>query len=85
MARIASSVNACCYRHVPYDVINKRYSASIGRWPAENAKRFTESLNDFVFIDISAFTAYFSFVIFFFVYKLFFFLRTIKMSKKKWN
>ena len=82
MARIASGVNACCYRHVPYDVINKRYSASIGRWPAENAKRFTESLNDFVFINISAFTAYFSFVIFFCTS---FFLRTIKMSKKKWN
>ena len=71
MARIASGGNACCYRHVPYDVIYKRYSASIGRWPAENAKRFTESLNDFVFIDISAFTAYFSFVIFFGI--LFFF------------
>ena len=28
---IASGINACCYRHVPYDVINKRYSASFGR------------------------------------------------------
>ena len=31
MARIASGVNACCHRHVPYDVINKRLSASFGR------------------------------------------------------
>ena len=23
MTRIASGINACCYRHVPYDVINK--------------------------------------------------------------
>ena len=46
MAPIASCINACCYRHVPYDVIHKR---------------FAESLNDFVFIDISAFTAYFAF------------------------
>ena len=61
MAQIASGVNACCYRLVPYDVINKRYSASFGGYPAENAKRFTESLNDFVFIDISAFTADFAF------------------------
>ena len=66
MARIASSVKACCYRHVPYDVINKRYSALIGRLPAENAERFAESLNDIVFIDISAFTAYFAFGVFFF-------------------
>ena len=71
MARIASGVNGCCYRYVPYDVINKRYSASFGRLPAENAERFAESLNDFVFIDISAFTAYFAFE--FFVYC---FLRT---------
>ena len=61
MAQIASGVNACCYRHVPYDVINKRYSVSFGRWPAENAERFTKSLNDIVFIDISAFTSYFPF------------------------
>ena len=31
MARIASGVNACCHRHVPYDVINKRLSALFGR------------------------------------------------------
>ena len=31
MARIASGVDACCYRHVPYDVINKRLSASFAR------------------------------------------------------
>ena len=68
MARIASGVKTCCYRHVPYDVINKRYSALSGRYPAEKAER----LNDFVFIDISAFTAYFAFG--FFVYCLF--LRT---------
>ena len=61
MVQIASGVNACCYRHVPYDVINKRYSASFGRQPAENAERFAELLNDIVFIDISAFTAYFAF------------------------
>ena len=24
MTRVASGVNACCYRHVPYDLINKR-------------------------------------------------------------
>ena len=69
MARIASGVNAWCYRHVFYDVINKRNSASFGRLPAENAERFVESLNDFVFIDISAFTAYFAFR--FFVYCFF--------------
>ena len=51
MARIASGVNACCYHHVPFDVINKRYSAAS---PAENAERFSESLSDSVFIDISA-------------------------------
>ena len=28
LARITSCVSACCYRHVPYDVINKRYLAS---------------------------------------------------------
>ena len=61
MAQIASDVNAYCYRHVPYDVINKRYLASCGRWPAENAECFAESLNDFIFIDISVFTAYFAF------------------------
>ena len=65
MARIASGVNACCYRHVPYDIINKRYSASFGRSPAENAERFAEPLNDTVFIDISAFTACFAFGFFF--------------------
>ena len=43
MARIASGVNACCYCHVPYAVINKRYSASFGRLLAENAERFAES------------------------------------------
>ena len=26
--RITSGVNACCYRHVPYEVINKRYSTA---------------------------------------------------------
>ena len=58
MARIASGVDACCHRHVPYDVINKRLSASFGRKPAENAEGFVEPLNDIVFIEISAFTAY---------------------------
>ena len=61
MARIASGVNACCYLHVPYDVINKWYSPSFGHKPTENAERFAESLNDIVFIDIFAFTAYFAF------------------------
>ena len=59
MAQIASGVDPCCYRHVPYDVINKRLLASFGRLSAENAKRFAKSLNDIVFIDISAFTACF--------------------------
>ena len=33
MAHIASDVNVCCYRHVPYDVyvIDKCYSTSFGR------------------------------------------------------
>ena len=66
MVRIASGVNVCCYRQVAYDVINKRYSASCGRYPVEIAERFAESLNDIVLIDISAFTAYFAFG--FFVY-----------------
>ena len=61
MAPIASGANACCSRHVPYDVINKCYSASFSRLLAENAERFTESLYDFVFIDFSAFTLYFAF------------------------
>ena len=61
MARIAFGVNACCLRHVSYDVIKKCYSKSFGRYPAENAKQFAESLNNIVFIDISAFTAYFAF------------------------
>ena len=66
MARIASGVNACCHRHDPYDIINKRLSSSFSYYPAENAERFAKSLNDMVFIDISAFTTYFAFG--FFVY-----------------
>ena len=62
MARIASGGNAYCYRHFLYDVINKRYLASLGRLPVENAERFAESLNNTVFNDISAFTACFAFV-----------------------
>ena len=43
--------------HVPYDVVNKHCSESFGRKLAENAERFADSLNNIVFIDISAFTA----------------------------
>ena len=57
MAQIASGINACCHCHVPYDVINKRLSASFGPYTAENAERFPVLLNDIVFIDISAFAA----------------------------
>ena len=64
MARIASGINACCYRHVPYDVINKRIFRPQVR--PENAEHFAESLKDIVFIDISAFTMCFAFG--FFVY-----------------
>ena len=54
MARIACGVNACCHRHVPYDVINKRL-------PVENAERLAELLNDIVSIGISTFNACYAF------------------------
>ena len=42
MARIASGVNACFHRHVPYDVINKRLSASIRPLAGGKCRRFRQ-------------------------------------------